>query len=145
MTNAEFCDFDGRKLSYIEGEQDVCFVVRVRAESQIQRPAVAVILKDRQGQFLFTESSDLHFRKCSLSMARCEEAEVHFKFRMPLLIRGSYTLDIAFADGIVDDHVQHHWIHDAIQIQCTHGRHVVGIVGFSNLTILWKTQCGTKK
>jgi lipopolysaccharide transport system ATP-binding protein len=33
---------------------------------------------------------------------------------MPLLPIGEYTISFAVADGTQDEHVQHHWLHDAI-------------------------------
>jgi lipopolysaccharide transport system ATP-binding protein len=138
IVSAEFRDSNGLRLSAIEGDQQVTLVMKIRAVVPLQWPLVGVILKDRQGQFLFTEGTDTHFRDIDLGLQSEGEAEVFFSFRMPCLLRGNYTLDLAFANGIGDDHVQHHWMHDAIRIECTEGRHVHGIVGFSDLDIVWQ-------
>jgi lipopolysaccharide transport system ATP-binding protein len=36
-----------------------------------------------------------------------------FRFLMPALLSGEYTLDAAIATGTQDNHIQHHFLHDA--------------------------------
>jgi lipopolysaccharide transport system ATP-binding protein len=33
---------------------------------------------------------------------------------MPRLCSGDYSITVAIANGDQDEHVQHHWVHDAI-------------------------------
>jgi lipopolysaccharide transport system ATP-binding protein len=54
---------------------------------------------------------------------------------MPHLIRGKYSMNIAFAEGVGDDHVQHHWIHDAIQLDVIRSRVAHGYSGMNDLTM----------
>jgi len=61
--------------------------------------------------------------------------EAIFRFTMPVLIRGKYTLNVAIAEGVGEDHFQHHWVHDAIQLESLTSRVVHGIGGVSNLEI----------
>ena len=36
------------------------------------------------------------------------------EFVMPVLQPGDYAMSVALADGTQQQHVQHHWIHDAL-------------------------------
>jgi lipopolysaccharide transport system ATP-binding protein len=36
------------------------------------------------------------------------------EFMMPVLQPGEYSLSVALAEGTQEDHVQQHWIHDAL-------------------------------
>ena len=65
---------------------------------------------------------------------------VEFRFRMPVLLQGQYSLDIAIAEGLGHEHVQHHWIHDAITITSLKSRLVQGIVGLPGLTLAMNLQ-----
>ena len=39
---------------------------------------------------------------------------VMLEFVMPVLHPGDYAMSVALADGTQQQHVQHHWIHDAL-------------------------------
>ena len=42
------------------------------------------------------------------------EIEARFIFNLPLLRTGPYALAAAVASGTIDNHVQHHWVHEAL-------------------------------
>jgi lipopolysaccharide transport system ATP-binding protein len=60
-----------------------------------------------------------------------------FAFRLPLLPNGEYSITVALADGDLLDHVQHHWIHDAVVLAVRSTRHRYGLVGipFESITL----------
>ena len=60
---------------------------------------------------------------------------VRFDFLMPILHKGVYTINLAVAEGIGDDHIQHHWIHDALKIEALTSPVVHGIAGLINSKI----------
>jgi lipopolysaccharide transport system ATP-binding protein len=97
------------------------------------------MLKDRLGQYLFTEGTDKAFREHQLSFSTGDMVDVIFNFRMPILACGVYTMNVAIAEGLGDQHVQQHWIHDALRIESLSSRLAHGIGGFLDLdiTIQW--------
>ena len=121
---------DGRKrLTTVTGGQSVCFIVCVRANQPISYPAVGIMIKDRLGQYLYTEGTDKTYRHHQLAFEKGERVDIVFRFTMPLLFRGGYTINVAVAEGMGDDHIQHHWIHDAIKIEALSGPVANGIGG----------------
>lgn len=52
-----------------------------------------------------------------------------FTFRLPILPRGSYTVDVAIADGIPPNVTQLQWLHDAISLESHASSVVGGLVG----------------
>lgn len=138
ITGAALFNSEYEKVTSISSGDDVILKVDVHADIFIENPAVGVILKDSKGQFLFTESTDPHFRSIDKAIDDGSDASIYFKFKMPVLIRGNYTIDIAFANGVGDDHYQIHWIHDGIAFECIKGRQVHGILGFDDLKIDWE-------
>ena len=123
--------------------------MRVKANKSIIWPAVGFMLKDRLGQYLFTEGTDMPFRKYHLSFSVGDIVDVVFSFRMPILACGVYTINVAVAEGLGSDHVQQHWIHDALRIESLSSRLVHGIGGMLDLdiTMQWvmDSSCGILK
>jgi lipopolysaccharide transport system ATP-binding protein len=91
------------------------------------------MLKDRNGQYLFAEGTDRPLRAKNITLRKASAVKSIFSFDMPIIIRGEYTLNLAFAEGPGDDHIQHHWLHDAIAITVTGNRLVHGIAGMHNM------------
>jgi lipopolysaccharide transport system ATP-binding protein len=48
---------------------------------------------------------------------------------MPRLATGEYSISVAVANGTQLDHVQHHWVHDAIQFKSESTSVSGGIIG----------------
>ena len=55
-----------------------------------------------------------------------EERIARYVFCMPALQAGQYALSVAVADGTMENHVQHHWVHDATVLTSAGKGAVVG-------------------
>lgn len=135
IIDAGFFDNQGYRLDMIKGEERVHFAIRARALRYIHKPAFGFMLKNNLGEYLYTEGTDLHFRNYDTALKQGDEIIANFKFVMPHLIRGKYTMNVALADCIGDDHTQCHWIHDAIQIECISNRIVHGFSGMNGISM----------
>ncbi len=133
ITDASFVDEKGTWHNEVKGGESVTFSVTISVNREIFRPAVGIIIKDRLGQFIFAEGTDRAFRSRQLTYPPQCQVVVIFSFLMPILIQGNYTMDIAVAEGEGDDHVQHHWIHDALILKSISSRLVHGMCGLQNL------------
>jgi lipopolysaccharide transport system ATP-binding protein len=129
IIDAGFFDKNGVRLSTINGDERVRFSIAVRVHSRMKWPAFGFMLKNHLGESLYTEGTDLHFRRNEMVFECGNVATATFEFMMPNLIRGKYTINVAFAEGIGDDHIQHHWIHDALRIDALSSRTVHGYSG----------------
>lgn len=129
IVDAGFIDDDRQRINTVIGGQPVCFCVSIRTHDLIVYPAVGIMIKDRLGQYLYTEGTDKTFRHHQLAFEPGERINVVFRFTMPILLRGQYTINVAIAEGIGDDHIQHHWIHDAIKIEVLSGPVANGLSG----------------
>src|SRR6185295_61947 len=99
IVDAGFVDGSGQRLTMIRGDDAVRFRVRVRAEIRVRWPAVGFMIKDRLGQYLFTEGTDLPFRHYKMIFEPGEVVDANFDFKMPILIQGKYTINVAVANG----------------------------------------------
>lgn len=136
IVDAGFFGATDERLVNIVGGDATRFVVRIKVNQRICYPAVGLMIKDRLGQFLYTEGTDAVFRQHHLVLEAGALIEAAFHFRMPILIRGKYTINVAVAEGIGDDHVQHHWIHDAVSLESISGPVVHGIGGLSEMEMI---------
>lgn len=139
ILDAGFISKTKERLNSVRGGDIVFFFVRVKAHRPIVWPAIGFILKDKLGQYLFTEGTDRPFRRHRLYFSAGDVVDVIFSFRMPILACGVYTMNVAVAEGLGEDHIQQHWIHDALRIESMSSRLVHGIGGVLDLdiTIQW--------
>jgi lipopolysaccharide transport system ATP-binding protein len=120
------------RISTASSGQMVNLIIVVTVNSFVSAPAFGLMIKDRQGQFVFTESSDLSFRDIPIQLQPSNSMRVCFSFKLPTLVVGNYTINLAFADGLADENTQLHWIHDAIAFTCLSSRLIHGICGLDD-------------
>ena len=60
-----------------------------------------------------------------MSVRATGQFEALFRFRMPILPISHYSICVAVAEGTQMEHLQHHWIHDAILFK-SHSSHGIG-------------------
>jgi lipopolysaccharide transport system ATP-binding protein len=52
-----------------------------------------------------------------------------FGFTMPILKKGDYSVCAAIAEGTQENHVQLHWMHDALMFRCDSSAVANGLIG----------------
>lgn len=133
---ARWEDPDGRVLRQVSGGEIVRLVVEADAHGPIHSAIVGFLLKDRLGQHLFGKNT---WREDAppLSVATGGRLRATFEFRMPYLRRGSYSVDIAVADGSHHAHVQTAWLFDALVLESVSSTVSAGLVGipFRSITL----------
>jgi lipopolysaccharide transport system ATP-binding protein len=133
--DAGFVDASGAPITVARGGEPVAIRLKVQMHKHVVHPAFGITIKDRLGQFIFSEGTDGAFRSSDIECAPGEVVTVDFAFRMPVLLQGHYAVDVAFAEGLGHDHVQHHWVHEAIALTSMRGRLVQGICGLPELRL----------
>lgn len=120
---------DGARLRWCVGGEDVALYVRCQAQADIYSPIVGFFVKDRLGQCLFGDNTYLTCMSSPLRVEAGEQFEACFRFRMPILPLGEYSICVAVAEGSQTEHVQHHWIHDALLFKSHSSSASTGLVG----------------
>lgn len=135
LIDAYFQDSNRNLITEIQAGQRVEFRLTARINHDMYYPAFGFMIKNRHGEYLFTEGTDKHFLRHDLVFKKGTTATANFSFEMPTLIHGKYTVNVAIAEGIGDAHNQQHWIHDALVIHATQSRLVHGWCGTHNMSI----------
>lgn len=122
-------DAAGRTLADAEGGEDVVLRVECEAAEDIERPVVGFYIKDRLGQELFGDNTLMTYRDRPLRIRAGERFAAEFRFEMPFLRAGAYTINIGLAEDRSGEHVQHHWIDDALHFTVHNELVSRGLVG----------------
>lgn len=119
---------DGAPFTWLEGGEELCLELRIEAVRPIHQGIAGFLMNNRLGQPLIGDNTVDVYIEEPVDMAAGQVAIARFRFRLPLLCRGPYTFSPAFASGTQEQHVQHHWIHDAVVIEVHPPRDVGALI-----------------
>lgn len=128
-------DAEGCVIQLLYGGELVELAIDARAHSSIVGPILGFYVKDRLGQRLFGDNTYLSYQNQPLAFEAGAGLRASFRFRMPILPTGEYSIDVALATGSQDDHTQQHWIHDALSFRASESTMRHGLVGIPMLSI----------
>lgn len=137
IIRAFLSDTQGNPLSWVVGGEPVQLHIQCQALWDLFGPIIGFSVKDRLGQSIFVDNTFLTYAHTPLQISAGEQFSACFEFHMPVMPTGDYAVDVAIAEGTQDDHIQHHWVHDALLFK-VHASHVCwGLVGISmsNITL----------
>jgi len=97
------------------------------------------LIKDKLGQYLFGDNTYLSYFENPVCCQKGQLIKAEFLFQMPRLAAGDYSITVAIANGTQFDHVQHHWIHDAILFRSESTSVAGGIIGIPMQNIKLET------
>jgi lipopolysaccharide transport system ATP-binding protein len=143
IVNVEFLDADGGPLAWVVGGEEVTLRVVASASEPLKAPIIGFVVKDRLGQALFGDNTYLSYASEPLLCEAGDEIQADFRFAMPILPVGDYSINAAIASGTQEQHVQHHWMHDAVLFKSESTSASTGLVGIPMLDIgltAYKTQ-----
>lgn len=114
ITKCTLTDQHDKEIVSIHAQTAVKLKVSFKANIDLESIIVGFIVKDRLGQYIFGDNT---FDKKVVnfgSMKSNELGDVIFSFQMPAFAPGEYSIAVAIATGTPQQHLQHHWIHEAI-------------------------------
>lgn len=137
IVSVRLLDQSGVPFSWVVGGEDVILDIRCLALKDILRPIVGFQFKDRLGQIIFADNTFLVYQHNPQAVLQGCEIVARFKFRLPMLPSGDYSITVAIADGSQESHVQHHWMYDALVVRVHANSICMGLVGIpmKNITL----------
>jgi lipopolysaccharide transport system ATP-binding protein len=125
----------GNRTTSISGGTEVVLRATCIAHQDVERPILGFFVRDRLGQNLFGDNTYLTTRDAPLQLRAGARFVASFRFQMPYLPTGDYSVVIGLAEGTQESHVQHHWVDDALFFR-VHTTHVArGLIGIPMLDI----------
>jgi lipopolysaccharide transport system ATP-binding protein len=129
IESVHLLDAQDRRVAWMVGGEEVVLEVRARASQPVRGPIVGFVFKDRLGQSLFGDNTYAATLDAPLEVAAGGSLRARFRFTVPRLPNGDYTVSAAIAEGTQSSHVQHHWMHDAIALKVHATSVFVGLMG----------------
>nr|WP_320051377.1 ABC transporter ATP-binding protein [uncultured Desulfuromonas sp.] len=129
IIDVHLSDAQGQKLSWCVGGEDVILVIRCLARQDIGSAVIGFVVKDRLGQAIFSDNTFLSCRNKETSAHKGQQLEARFRFCMPVMPKGDYSISAAIADGTQNEHIQHHWLNDALIFKIQTSIVCQGVVG----------------
>ena len=129
IISVDLLDIDDHRLSWIVGGEDVVLEVKCLALKKIYSPIVGFQFKDRLGQVVFCDNTYLVYRNNPCTIENGDTFVARFEFCLPRLPTGEYSISPAIAEGTQQEHIQHHWMHDALIIKVHASSVCLGLVG----------------
>jgi lipopolysaccharide transport system ATP-binding protein len=121
------------------GGEKVRMVITAKAHEPLSAPILGFIVKDRLGQDLFGENTLPFTANVPTSVPAGEEFVAEFTFTLPMLPNGQYAVMASVANGDIHNHVQHHYLHDALIINVSSSKVRWGLVGIPFEYVALKT------
>jgi lipopolysaccharide transport system ATP-binding protein len=129
IVSVRLLDQSGTALSWVVGGEDIILDIRCLANKAIFQPIVGFEFKDRLGQVLFADNTFLVYQNNPQEVNQGCEFTARFEFRLPILPTEDYSIAVAVAEGVQDNHVQHHWLHDALIVRVHASSVCFGLMG----------------
>lgn len=129
ITSVQLLDADEVPLTWVVGGEDVILKIVSKSYRDISRPIIGFHIKDRLGQVVFCDNTYLAYENTLVKASAGQELSAKFYFRMPILPSGEYSISVAIAEGSQEDHIQHHWLHDAMILTVQASSVCLGLVG----------------
>lgn len=129
ITSVDFLDKEGAPLAWVVGGEQVSLRIHAIAHEPLDAPIVGFFIKDHLGQTLFGDNTYLSQREARIFCEAGNEIQAEFVFFMPILPTGNYSVNAAIANGTQEQHVQHHFIHDALFFKSESSSVPTGLIG----------------
>lgn len=129
ITHVSILDENDTPLAWAVGGEPVRLHIAAVCEKDIDAPIIGFYVKDRLGQTLFGDNTYLSYAERPHRCGKGATVHAVFHFEMPRLATGNYTVTAALADGTQEEHVMHHWIHDALHFKAVASSIAVGLIG----------------
>lgn len=137
LLSVQLARLDGSLDEALSGGEPVLVTIRAKAGQELDRPIIGFTVRDRLGQELFGENT-LPFTDLNPVLVQAgQEFFAEFRFTLPMLPNGQYAVMASVANGTLYDHIQHHYLHDALILTVTSSKIRWGLVGipFEQVTL----------
>lgn len=126
---------NGENSDILQGGEMVSMRITAIAHEDMDRPILGFLVRDKLGQDLLGENTLPLTNEKPQPIQAGEQFQAQFTFKLPMLPNGDYSVMTSLADGDLYNHVQHHWLHNALMLHVVSSKVRYGLVGveFKNI------------
>lgn len=119
----------------LQGGENIKVTIQAVAHEDMAKPILGFLVRDKLGQDLFGENTLPFSNIKPMPVSAGQRIKAEFTFKLPMLLNGDYTVMSSLADGDLHNHVQHHWLHNALILNVVSSKVRYGLVGveFKNI------------
>lgn len=137
IVGAHLADDEGKPLNWVVGGEVVVLKVIAETFVRIEQPIVGFVVKNKVGQDLFGDNSYISSLSSKFLCKNPNELIMaSFKFLMPIMPAGDYSISLAIANGTQEQHEMLCWVHDAIIFKSHASSVSTGLVGLPMFSIV---------
>jgi ABC-type polysaccharide/polyol phosphate transport system ATPase subunit len=116
ITGISLFDANNNAKNLFSGNEEMVIKIKFYSTENINNLIPGFTVYDYLGNAVFGANTALYDNK-DVHFKEKNEHIVSFKFIVPLLKNGEYNISPAIAEGTLDEHIQQHWVHNAIQFK----------------------------
>lgn len=135
ITDVYLANAAGEKYNWIVGSEIVFLHIVCSIHKPMRSPIIGFLVINSFGQQLFSDNTWLAYREENINLDAGATLEAVFQFQMPILAPGEYYITAALAEGTPENHIQHHWRHEALVFSSHTSSVATGLMGVPMLTI----------
>jgi lipopolysaccharide transport system ATP-binding protein len=134
IVHVSFFNEDGQAVAAVVAGEHVTLSIELLADQDVDNIIVGFYVKNRLGQLLFGDNTDLS-SEGDFAVKAHQHLHASFRFVMPRLLTGEYFIAAGVAEGTQEQHVVQHWLHEALHFSATGGSMVAGLIGIPMLDV----------
>jgi lipopolysaccharide transport system ATP-binding protein len=129
IIDVRLLDGEGKEHRLTAGGEIADLTIDAETLQTMDAPIFGFYVKDRLGQRLFGDNTYVSCHDKGIVAGPGTKLRAHFRFRIPVLPSGDYSIDVALATGTQENHTQQHWVHDALAFRASESTMRHGLVG----------------
>ena len=124
---------DGQRKETVCRGEPLSLVFDLQLKEPLDRPIVGFGISNRLGLMIIGVHDPLEKEEERKLFRAGGRVTVRYDFTWPDLEPGVYAFTVAIADGVMEDHQQQHWIHQALMVDCIRDEGLDGMLGLDYL------------
>lgn len=110
IVSSFFMDKNKNILTHLEVDKEYEFHSVISFKEEMNNLILGFVLENNKGLPLYDINNYINQQQ-TINGAKDKFLEVIYKFKMPRIMRGTYILDVAIAQGTQEHHTMHTWLH----------------------------------
>ena len=129
IISSRLVDANGEPKKNVFCGDQLSLIFSMQLKESLEQPIVGFGVADRLGLMVMGFHDQVTSERELELFIPGNLIEVKYSFVWPDLNAGTYAFTVAIADGVMEDHEQQHWIHEAFVVNCIREKPLHGMFG----------------